>query len=85
MLFGKEKGFFQVGEQRFCDQVRMIQRKGWLSHLHLEKIKRLIESGENNVEALQDVKNRTGTGTIQKGTEQYIAQTFRTIGKLRQY
>ena len=81
MLFGKEKDFFQVGEQRFCDQVRMIQRKGWLSHLLLEEIKKLIESGKNNVEALQDVQNRTDTETIKKGTEQYIAQNEEDEGR----
>ena len=55
--FWKEKGLFQVGELRLCDHVRMIQRKGWLSQLQLEEIKRLVESGENNVEAQQDVQN----------------------------
>ena len=29
--FWKEKGLFQVREQRLFDQVRMIQKKGWLS------------------------------------------------------
>ena len=72
--FWKEKGLFQVGEQRLCGQVRMIQRIGWLSQLHLEEIKRLVESGENNVEAQQDVQNRTCYEPIQKGTEQHIAE-----------
>ena len=72
--FWKEKGLLQVGEQRLCDQVRMIQRKGCLSQLQLEEIKRRVESGENNVEAQQDVPNRTGTEPLQKVTEQYIAQ-----------
>ena len=31
--FWKEKGLFHTGEQRFCDQVRIIQKKGWLSQL----------------------------------------------------
>ena len=53
--FWKEKVLFQVGEQRFCDQVRMIQKKSWLPQLQLQKIRRLVESGENNVEAQQDV------------------------------
>ena len=53
--FRKEKVLFQVGEQRLCDQVRMIQKKSWLSQLQLQKIRRLVESGENNVEAQQDV------------------------------
>ena len=39
--FWKEKGLFQVGEQRLCDQVQMIQRKGWLSQLQLEEIRDL--------------------------------------------
>ena len=33
----------------------MIQKKSWLSQLQLPKIRRLVESGENNVEAQQDV------------------------------
>ena len=72
--FWKEKGLFQLEEQRLCDQVRMIQRKGWLSQLQLEEIKRLIESGANNVEAQQDVQSRTGTEPIEKVIEQHIAQ-----------
>ena len=65
---------FQVREQRLHDQVRMIERNGWLSQLQLEEIKRVVESGENNVEAQQDVQNRTSTEPIQKGTEQHISQ-----------
>ena len=42
----------------------MIQRKGWLSQLQLVEIKRLVESGENNVEAQEEVQNRTGTEPI---------------------
>ena len=59
----------QVGEKRLCDQVRMIQKKGWLSKLQLEKIKRLEENGENNVEAQQEEQNRIGTAPIQQVTE----------------
>ena len=65
---------FQVREKRLHDQVRLIQRNGWLSQLQLEEINRVVESGENNVEAQQDVQNRTSTEPIQKGTEQHIAQ-----------
>ena len=50
----------------------MIQRKSWLSQLQLEKIKRLVESGENNAEAQQDV---------QKVTEQHIAQNEEDEGR----
>ena len=49
--FWKEKVLFQVGEQRLSDQVRMIRRKGWLSQLQLEEIRRLVESGKNNAQA----------------------------------
>ena len=62
--FWKGKGLFQVGEQRFCDQVRMIQKKGCLSQLQLEEIRRLVESGENNAEAQQEEQNRTGSEPI---------------------
>ena len=56
--------FFQAGEQRLCDQVRMIQKKGWLSQLQLKTIKRHVESGENNAKAKQEEQNRTGTELI---------------------
>ena len=49
--FWKEKGLFHTGEQRLCDQVRIIQKKGWLSQLQYEETRRLVESGESNVEA----------------------------------
>ena len=47
----------------------MIQKKGWLSQLQLEEIRRLVESGENNFEAQQEEQNRTGTETLQQVTE----------------
>ena len=72
--FWKEKGLFQVGEQRLCDQVRMIQKKGWLSQLQLKQIRGLVESGENNVEAQQEEQNRTGTEPIQRVTEKRFVQ-----------
>ena len=40
MLFGK-KELLKAGEPRLCDQVRMIQKKGWLSQLQLQEIRRL--------------------------------------------
>ena len=72
--FWKEKGLFQAGEQRLCDQVRTIQKKGWQSQLILLEIKRLVASGENNVEGQQKEQNRTGTEPIQQVTERHIAQ-----------
>ena len=59
----------------------MIQRKGSLSQLQLEEIKRSVENGENNVEVQQDVQNRTGTEPIQKVTEQNIAQNEEDEGR----
>ena len=64
-----------------CDQVRMIQRKSWLSQLQLEEIKRLVEIGENNVEAQEDMQNRTGTEPIQKRTVTHIAQNEEDKGR----
>ena len=43
------------------DQLRMIQKKSWLSQLLLDEIRGLKESGENNVETQQKEQNRTGT------------------------
>ena len=60
LAFYKEKGLFKVGEQRLCDQLRMIQKKSWLSQLQLDEIRGLKESGENKVEAQQKEQNRTG-------------------------
>ena len=39
------------------DQVRMTSKKGWLSQLQLEKIRRLAESDENSVESQQEEQN----------------------------
>ena len=72
--FWKEKRLFQAGGQRLCGQVRMIQKKGWLSQLQLEEIGRHLESGGNNVEAKIEEQNPTATEPIRQVTEEYIAQ-----------
>ena len=59
----------------------MIQRKRWLSQLQLEEIKRIVESGENNIAAQQDVQNRTVTEPIQKGREHHIARNEEDKGR----
>ena len=61
--FLERKRLFQAGEQRLCDQVRMIQKKGQLPQLQLEEIRRLVESGENNIEAKIEEQNQTGDCT----------------------
>ncbi|XP_047475423.1 uncharacterized protein LOC125029527 [Penaeus chinensis] len=40
-----ENGMAEVTEQRLCDQVRMIQGKGWLTELQLEEIRRNVQEG----------------------------------------
>ena len=73
-VFWKEKALFPVGVQSLCDQVRMIYKKDWLRQLQLKEKRRLLESGENNVEAQQEDQNWTGTGPTQQLTEQHIAR-----------
>ena len=63
--FLDRKVLFQVWEQMLRDQVRMTSKKGWLSQLQLEKIRRLAESDENSVEAQQEEQNWTSTEPIQ--------------------
>ena len=48
---------------RFCDSVKMIQKKSCLSKLQLEEIRKLVEIGENNVEAQQKEQNQTSRQT----------------------
>ena len=43
----------------------MTSKKGWLSQLQLEKIRRLAESDENSVESQQEEQNWTSTEPIQ--------------------
>ena len=52
-----------------------------MSKLQLKEIKKLVESGESNVEAQQDVQNQTGTEPIQKVTEQHIVQNEEDEGR----
>ena len=57
-----------------CDQKRIIQKKDWLSQLQFEEMRKLVESGENNVKVQQEEQTRTGTEPIQQVTEQHIVQ-----------
>ena len=74
LAFWKEKKRLKEGEQRLCEQVQMIQKKGWLLQPHLKEIRRLVESGKNHVEGQQEEQNRTGTETTKQVTEQHFAQ-----------
>ena len=57
------------------------KKKGWLSQLQLDEIRRLVESGKNNVETQQEEQNRTGTEPIQQVIEQHIAQDEEDEGR----
>ena len=46
----------------------------------LDKIRILVESGENNVEAQQEKQNQKGTEPIQQVIEQHIAQNEENEG-----
>ena len=74
LAFWKEKKRLKEGEQRLCEQVQMIQKKGWLLQPQLKEIRRLAESGENHVEGQQEEQNRNGTETTKQVTEQHFAQ-----------
>ena len=39
----RDRGLFELTEQRVCDQARAIKKNGWLSQLELEAIKRQVE------------------------------------------
>ncbi|XP_068738998.1 uncharacterized protein [Montipora capricornis] len=44
----KERGVFEVSEQRLADQARAIRTNGWLSEIELEEISRAVSLGEEN-------------------------------------
>ena len=44
----KERGVFEVSEQRLADQARAIRTNGWLSEVELEQISRAVSLGEEN-------------------------------------
>ena len=81
--FWKDRGLFQVGEQRLCDQVRMFQSKGCLLQPQLEEIKRFVESGENNAEAQHDVQNRTGTEPYKRWQNNILQRMRNTKGDVK--
>ena len=54
----KEHGvFFEITEQRLCDQARATRKNGWLSDLELENIWRMIETESEIVnESIENVE-----------------------------
>ena len=68
-----------------CGQLQMIQKKGWQSQLQLEEIRRLVESGENNVKAQQEKQSGTETEPIQQVAEQNTAQNEEDEGRVDEH
>lgn len=54
----KERGVFEVSEQRLADQARAIRTNGWLSEVELEEISRAVSLGEEN-EQNEDVRDES--------------------------
>ena len=46
----KERGLFNVTEQRLCDQARMIRKNEWLTTMELEEIKRRVLENNDEIE-----------------------------------
>ena len=67
----KEHGvFFEITEQRLCDQARAIRKNGWLSDLELENIRRMIEAeSEIMNESIEDVEENQTEGDIVRTSE----------------
>lgn len=70
-----------VKTRGLCDQVQMIQKKDWLSHLQSEEIWRLVEKSENNVQFQQVEQNQTDTEPLRQVTEQHNAQNLEDDGR----
>ena len=53
-----------------CDQARAIRKKGWLSDLELENIRRMIEAGNKIVnKSIEDVEEKQTERDIVKTSE----------------
>ena len=55
----REKGLFDASEQRLSDQVRKIIKKGWLTELQLEEIRRRRGIKQPEAQPIeQDIRDR---------------------------
>ena len=61
----QERGFFEITENRLCDQAKAIRKNCWLPDLELENIRRMIEAESEIVnESIEDVEeNQRERGT----------------------
>ena len=78
----RDRGMFESAEQRVCDQARAIRRKGWLSELELEAIKRQVEDeSQDDLWEGQEVTLEAETVEIDAGTgEEEINEAEHGIG-----
>ena len=57
MKIWREKGVFQVTEQRVADQTRMTRTTGWLPEVELDQIQRKIKQEENTEKPRSELQN----------------------------
>ena len=57
MEIWREKGVFQVTEQRVADQTRMNRTTGWLPEVELHQIQRKIKQEENTENPRSELQN----------------------------
>ena len=57
MKIWREKGVFQVTEQRVAYQTRIIRATGWLPKVELDQIQRKINQEENTEEPRSELQN----------------------------
>ena len=62
----RDRGLFELTEERVCDQARAIRKNGWLLQLELEAIKRQVEDefqGELGEDAATEVETAENEDT----------------------
>ena len=77
----RERGDFDVTEQRLCDQARAIRKNGWLSDLELENIQRLI-SDNNEVNENLEGEEENVTVDVDEGDNRSRVTTAEDIGNV---
>ena len=66
----QERGFFEITENRLCNQAKTIRKNCWLPDLELENIRRMIEAESEIVnESIEDVEENQAERNIVRTTE----------------
>ena len=73
----RTEGSFEATEQRIVDQVKNIQKKGWLSKLQLEVIKRDLTN-------LNDNRNRNSSGDVVNEANLELSEEEHILGQQRE-